>query len=94
MRIVPSIKKTLEINKTYLQWQRPRGGGDKTHDATASGGGGKVRKPRSFYVARDVDEKLTMRSSVAQAFDYMDQGLYSVVALLNGMKRSWEGLRI
>lgn len=29
----------------------------------------------SFYVARDVDEKLTMRSSVAQAFDYMGQGL-------------------
>jgi hypothetical protein len=28
-----------------------------------------------FYVARDVDEKLTMRSSVAQAFDHLGQGV-------------------
>lgn len=29
----------------------------------------------SFYVAQDINEKLTMRSSVAQAFDYRGQGL-------------------
>ena len=29
----------------------------------------------SFYVAQEVDDKLTMRSSVAQAFDYLGQGL-------------------
>lgn len=29
----------------------------------------------SFYVAQDIDEKFTMRSSVAQAFDYLGQGL-------------------
>jgi len=39
----------------------------------------------SFYVARDVNEKLTMRSSVAQAFDYMGQGL-----VLRGEPFEWE----
>ena len=39
----------------------------------------------SFYVARDVDEKLTMRSSVAQAFDYMGQGL-----VLRGEPFEWD----
>ena len=29
----------------------------------------------SFYVAVDIDEKVTMRASVAQAFDYLGQGL-------------------
>lgn len=29
----------------------------------------------SFYVARDIDKKLTVRASVAQAFDYKGQGL-------------------
>jgi hypothetical protein len=29
----------------------------------------------SFYVAREEDERLTLRSSVAQAFDYLGQGL-------------------
>ncbi len=29
----------------------------------------------SFYVAQDIDDELTMRSSVAQAFDYLGQGL-------------------
>lgn len=29
----------------------------------------------SFYVAQDLNESLTMRSSVAQAFDYLGQGL-------------------
>ena len=39
----------------------------------------------SFYVARDVNEKLTMRSSVAQAFDYMGQGL-----VLRGDPFEWD----
>lgn len=29
----------------------------------------------SFYVAKDINERLTMRSSVSQAFDYLGQGL-------------------
>lgn len=29
----------------------------------------------SFYISRDLNDKLTMRSSVAQAFDYLGQGL-------------------
>lgn len=29
----------------------------------------------SFYVAKDIDDQLTMRSSVSQAFDYLGQGL-------------------
>jgi hypothetical protein len=39
----------------------------------------------SFYVARDVNEKLTLRSSVAQAFDYMGQGL-----VLRGDPFEWD----
>jgi hypothetical protein len=39
----------------------------------------------SFYVAQDVNEKLTMRSSVAQAFDYMGQGL-----VLRGEPFEWD----
>lgn len=39
----------------------------------------------SFYVARDLNEKLTMRSSVAQAFDYRGQGL-----VLRGDPFEWD----
>jgi hypothetical protein len=39
----------------------------------------------SFYVAQDVNEKLTMRSSVAQAFDYLGQGL-----VLRGDPFEWD----
>lgn len=39
----------------------------------------------SFYVAQDVDSVLTMRSSVAQAFDYLGQGL-----VLRGEKFEWD----
>ena len=39
----------------------------------------------SFYVARDLNEKLTMRSSVAQAFDYKGQGL-----VLRGDPFEWD----
>jgi hypothetical protein len=39
----------------------------------------------SFYVARDVDDRLTMRSSVAQAFDYLGQGL-----VLRGDPFEWD----
>jgi len=39
----------------------------------------------SFYVARDIDEKLTMRASVAQAFDYKGQGL-----VLRGDPFEWD----
>lgn len=38
----------------------------------------------SFYVAQDLDEKTTMRSSVAQAFDYLGQGL-----VLRGNPFAW-----
>lgn len=39
----------------------------------------------SFYVAQDIDSTLTMRSSVAQAFDYLGQGL-----VLRGEKFEWD----
>lgn len=39
----------------------------------------------SFYVARDVNDKLTMRASVAQAFDYLGQGL-----VLRGDPFEWD----
>ena len=39
----------------------------------------------SFYIARDVNDKLTMRASVAQAFDYMGQGL-----VLRGDPFEWD----
>jgi hypothetical protein len=39
----------------------------------------------SFYVARDVDERLTMRASVAQAFDYLGQGF-----VLRGEPFEWD----
>lgn len=39
----------------------------------------------SFYLAQDVDEKLTMRSSVAQAFDYLGEGL-----VLRGEPFEWD----
>lgn len=39
----------------------------------------------SFYVAQDIDSTLTMRSSVAQAFDYLGQGL-----VLRGEQFEWD----
>jgi len=39
----------------------------------------------SFYVAQDIDEKVTMRASVAQAFDYLGQGL-----VLRGDPFNWD----
>lgn len=39
----------------------------------------------SFYIAQDIDETLAMRSSVAQAFDYLGQGL-----VLRGEKFEWD----
>jgi hypothetical protein len=39
----------------------------------------------SFYIAQDIDDTLTMRSSVAQAFDYLGQGL-----VLRGEKFEWD----
>jgi hypothetical protein len=39
----------------------------------------------SFYVAQDIDSTLSMRSSVAQAFDYLGQGL-----VLRGEKFEWD----
>ncbi|MBN1888793.1 MAG: hypothetical protein JW850_12430 [Thermoflexales bacterium] len=39
----------------------------------------------SFYVAQDIDSSLTMRSSVAQAFDYLGQGL-----VLRGDQFEWD----
>ena len=39
----------------------------------------------SFYVAQDIDSSLTMRSSVAQAFDYLGQGL-----ILRGDQFEWD----
>ena len=39
----------------------------------------------SFYVTQDIDEKLTMRSSVAQAFDFLGQGL-----VLRGEAFEWD----
>jgi len=39
----------------------------------------------SFYVAQEVDSSLTMRSSVAQAYDYLGQGL-----VLRGDEFSWD----
>lgn len=39
----------------------------------------------SFYVARDVNERLTVRASVAQAFDYLGQGL-----VLRGEPFDWD----
>jgi hypothetical protein len=39
----------------------------------------------SFYVARDLSDILTMRSSVAQAFDYLGQGL-----VLRGDRFDWD----
>jgi hypothetical protein len=39
----------------------------------------------SFYVARDINEQLTMRASVAQAFDYRAQGL-----VLRGDPFDWD----
>jgi hypothetical protein len=39
----------------------------------------------SFYVAQDIDSTLTMRSSVAQAFDYLGQGL-----VLRGDQFEWD----
>lgn len=43
----------------------------------------------SFYVARDVNEKLTMRSAVAQAFDYLGQGL-----ILRGDPFEWDSEKL
>jgi hypothetical protein len=39
----------------------------------------------SFYVAQDLNDRLTMRSSVAQAFDYLGQGL-----VLRGDPFEWD----
>jgi hypothetical protein len=39
----------------------------------------------SFYIAQDLDEKLTMRSSIAQAFDFLGQGL-----VLRGEPFEWD----
>jgi hypothetical protein len=39
----------------------------------------------SFYVAREIDSSLTMRSSIAQAFDYLGQGL-----ILRGDQFEWD----
>jgi hypothetical protein len=39
----------------------------------------------SFFVAQEIDNTLTMRSSVAQAFDYLGQGL-----VLRGDKFEWD----
>lgn len=39
----------------------------------------------SFYVTQDIDSALTMRSSVAQAFDYLGQGL-----ILRGDQFEWD----
>lgn len=39
----------------------------------------------SFYVAQDIDSALTMRSSIAQAFDYLGQGL-----ILRGDQFEWD----
>lgn len=39
----------------------------------------------SFYIAQDIDSTLTMRSSVAQAFDYLGQGL-----VLRGDQFEWD----
>lgn len=39
----------------------------------------------SFFVAQDISERLTMRSSVAQAFDYLGQGL-----VLRGDPFEWD----
>jgi hypothetical protein len=39
----------------------------------------------SFYVARELRDRLTMRSSVAQAFDYLGQGL-----VLRGDPFDWD----
>lgn len=39
----------------------------------------------SFFVAQDITERLTMRSSVAQAFDYLGQGL-----VLRGDPFAWD----
>lgn len=39
----------------------------------------------SFYVAQDINDRLTMRSSVAQAFDYLGQGL-----VLRGDPFEWD----
>lgn len=43
----------------------------------------------SFYVGRDMNEKLTMRSSVAQAFDYLGQGL-----VLRGDPFEWDAEKL
>jgi hypothetical protein len=43
----------------------------------------------SFYVAKDINEKLTMRSSVAQAFDYLGQGL-----VLRGDPFKWDAEKL
>jgi hypothetical protein len=48
----------------------------------------------SFYVARDVKGTLTMRASVAQAFDYLGQGLVLRGIPFNGTKREWENRHI
>lgn len=39
----------------------------------------------SFYVAQDVNEKITMRSSIAQAFDFLGQGI-----ILRGEPFEWD----
>lgn len=39
----------------------------------------------SFYIAQDLDKKITMRSSVAQAFDFLGQGL-----VLRGEPFEWD----
>jgi hypothetical protein len=39
----------------------------------------------SFYIAKDFDDKLTMRSSIAQAFDFLGQGL-----ILRGEPFEWD----
>jgi len=39
----------------------------------------------SFYIAQDFDDKLTMRSSIAQAFDFLGQGL-----VLRGEPFEWD----
>lgn len=39
----------------------------------------------SFYVAQDIDDRLTMRSSIAQAFDFLGQGL-----VLRGEPFEWD----
>lgn len=43
----------------------------------------------SFFIAKDLSDVVTMRSSVAQAFDYMGQGL-----ILRGDYFNWDVQRL